>query len=249
MYFVFADHMDDDQIDDLKVEENKENLEVCSPVKWTAEPCNYDEIDDTNNDNKSADDQKRSLPKKTQFPSWTKFESFKNKKMTWPKFFKIPFLKNLFGRRGNDKKNPGLGQVLSPKALYPSGPPISINGNPCKIIQASSGGSSSSSMAPISNSSSGGSNSSSSRITAKRSGGSLNNNGELDLENLEYPDSPTSHKWFADNADLSPLTVLDNMNLKTEFPYSTGMYKLHILGILNTYHCRLILQTLKIVQN
>ena len=27
---------------------------------------------------------------------------------------------------------------------------------------------------------------------------------------------------FPDNADLSPLTVLDNMNLKTEFPYSAG---------------------------
>ena len=27
---------------------------------------------------------------------------------------------------------------------------------------------------------------------------------------------------FLDNADLSPLTVLDNMNLKTEFPYSAG---------------------------
>ena len=60
---------------------------------------------------------------------------------------------------------------------------------------------------------------------SKRSTGGLNsnnNNGELDLENLEYPDSPTSHKWFADNSDLSPLTVLDNINLKTEFPYSTG---------------------------
>merc|ERR1719262_585352 len=60
---------------------------------------------------------------------------------------------------------------------------------------------------------------------SKRSTGGLNNNnnnGELDLENLEYPDSPTSHKWFADNSDLSPLTVLDNINLKTEFPYSTS---------------------------
>jgi len=59
-------------------------------------------------------------------------------------------------------------------------------------------------------------------MTSKRTGGSFNNNGDLDLENLEYPDSPTSHKWFADNSDLSPLTVLDNINLKTEFPYSTS---------------------------
>ena len=85
----------------------------------------------------------------------------------------------------------------------------------------------------MSSSSAGGSSSASSRMGSKRSnaGGSLsnnnnNNNGELDLENLEYPDSPTSHKWFADNSDLSPLTVLDNINLKTEFPYSTGNIEL-----------------------
>ena len=96
-----------------------------------------------------------------------------------------------------------------------------------KIDSHSSGGSSTSGT-PMSSSSSGGSSSASSRMGSKRSnaGGSLsnnnNNNGELDLENLEYPDSPTSHKWFADNSDLSPLTVLDNINLKTEFPYSTG---------------------------
>ena len=40
---------------------------------------------------------------------------------------------------------------------------------------------------------------------------------QMDFENFEYPDSPTQ-KWLADNADLSPLTVLDNINLKTEFP-------------------------------
>eukprot|EP00095_Tigriopus_kingsejongensis_P006155 maker-scaffold40_size501252-snap-gene-0.17 protein:Tk06155 transcript:maker-scaffold40_size501252-snap-gene-0.17-mRNA-1 annotation:"protein ovo" len=43
--------------------------------------------------------------------------------------------------------------------------------------------------------------------------------GQLDLDNFEYPDSPTQ-KWLADNADLSPLTVLDNINLKSEFPYA-----------------------------
>merc|ERR1719150_772126 len=77
---------------------------------------------------------------------------------------------------------------------------------------------------PVSNAGSGGSSSGSSKMSSRKPGGlnSNNNNGELDLENLEYPDSPTSHKWFADNSDLSPLTVLDNINLKTEFPYSTG---------------------------
>ncbi|CAB4069460.1 unnamed protein product [Lepeophtheirus salmonis] len=48
-----------------------------------------------------------------------------------------------------------------------------------------------------------------------------NNNGILDFDNFDYPDSPTQ-KWLADNADLSPLTVLDNINLKTEFPYASN---------------------------
>ena len=228
--------MDDDQV--AVEEENKENIPVAVEALLPSiklEPCNYDEIDDCHQKTEPQSDNRRPFssskqPKKTQFPSWSKNESFKNKKrLSWQRKKEIPMWSRWQqnnGRRGNDKKHPGLGQVLSPKALYPSAPPprrISVQDQQdLKIVQASSGGSSSSSMAGISNSSSGGSNSSSSRITAKRSGGSLNNNGELDLENLEYPDSPTSHKWFADNADLSPLTVLDNMNLKTEFPYSTG---------------------------
>jgi len=131
------------------------------------------------------------------------------------------------------KKHPGLRQVLSPKALYSSGPPgyefkkLALTTDNAKMVSHSSGGSSSST--PMSSSSSAGGSSScsgSSRMGSKRSTGGLNHNnnhnGELDLENLEYPDSPTSHKWFADNSDLSPLTVLDNINLKTEFPYSTG---------------------------
>jgi len=135
------------------------------------------------------------------------------------------------------KKHPGLRQVLSPKALYPSAPPgykgvaPALTIDNAKMDSHSSGGSSTSGT-PMSSSSAGGSSSASSRMGSKRSnaGGSLsnnnNNNGELDLENLEYPDSPTSHKWFADNSDLSPLTVLDNINLKTEFPYSTGNIEL-----------------------
>merc|ERR1711976_165881 len=116
----------------------------------------------------------------------------------------------------NNGCNPGLRQVLSPKAVCSNGPPT--------MIQASQGSSSSSQISPSSSSSSGAgpSSNSSNRMTGKRTNGSFNNNGDLDLENLEYPDSPTSHKWFADNSDLSPLTVLDNINLKTEFPYSTS---------------------------
>jgi len=109
----------------------------------------------------------------------------------------------------------GLRQVLSPKAVCSNGPPM---------VQASQGSSGSSSQISPSSSNSGAgpSGNSSNRMSGKRSGGFTNNNGDLDLENLEYPDSPTSHKWFADNSDLSPLTVLDNINLKTEFPYSTS---------------------------
>ena len=58
--------------------------------------------------------------------------------------------------------------------------------------------------------------------------GSGNKNGggrasEMDLDGFEYPDSPTSQKWL-ENPDLIPLTVLDNINLKTEFPYATNTH-------------------------
>ena len=238
--FSFTDHMDeDDQKDssDAIIEENdKENFPEAFPNIWRPATTitthfdtsnSYDEIEDDENILLQKDQENlgpdldslqppKSSKKKTQFPSKSKSESFRNNKKTcWPsrknseKYFWN--LKNQERRHGNnDKKHrPGLGQVLSPKALYPSGPPRNFNvqdqksvgngNNNNKIVQAASGGSSSSSMsAPVSNSSSGGgSNSSSSRMNAKRTGGSLNNNGELDLENLEYPDSPTSHKWFA----------------------------------------------------
>ena len=133
-----------------------------------------------------------------------------------PKF--LHFFKKVFDKLRplwNNGCNPGLRQVLSPKACCSNGPPT--------MVQASQGSSSGSQISPSSSSSSGNpSSNSSNRMTSKRTGGSFNNNGDLDLENLEYPDSPTSHKWFADNSDLSPLTVLDNINLKTEFPYSTS---------------------------
>ena len=234
---------EDDQKDssDAIIEENnKENFPEAFPNIWRPATTitthfdtsnSYDEIEDDENillqkdqENLGPDHDSlqppKSSKKKTRFPSKSKSESSRNNKKTcWPtrknseKYFWN--LKNQERRHGNnDKKHrPGLGQVLSPKALYPSGPPRNFNvqdqksvgnGNNNKIVQAASGGSSSSSMsAPVSNSSSGGgSNSSSSRMNAKRTGGSLNNNGELDLENLEYPDSPTSHKWFAGKLGL-----------------------------------------------
>jgi hypothetical protein len=173
-------------------------------------------------------------PKKAKFPSWTKYQSFiKKSKITRRPERRLLSIQRFPRRNG---KHPGIRHVLSPKALYPGAPPKDHHGHQCwtacnggKIIQASGGGSSTSASAmPSSGGGSGGgsgssSNSSRMKRSANAGGSSLNNNnGELDLDNLDYPDSPTSHKWFADNSDLSPLTVLDNINLKTEFPYSTG---------------------------
>jgi hypothetical protein len=43
---------------------------------------------------------------------------------------------------------------------------------------------------------------------------------EVELDEFGYPDSPTQ-SWLAQNSDLSPLQILDNINLKSEFPYSS----------------------------
>jgi len=54
-------------------------------------------------------------------------------------------------------------------------------------------------------------------------GGNRNNNNEDDIDEIDQfgcPDSPTQ-QWLADNADLSPLQVLDNISLKSEFPSYT----------------------------
>ena len=40
------------------------------------------------------------------------------------------------------------------------------------------------------------------------------------VDEFGYPDSPTQ-SWLAQNSDLSPLQILDNINLKSEFPYSS----------------------------
>ena len=51
-------------------------------------------------------------------------------------------------------------------------------------------------------------------------GGNLTSMTEVDQ--FGYPDSPTQ-TWLAANADLSPLRILDNINLKSEFPYTISM--------------------------
>ena len=52
------------------------------------------------------------------------------------------------------------------------------------------------------------------------------NNGNMvdmsEVDQFGYPDSPTQ-SWLAANADLSPLRILDNINLKSEFPYTISM--------------------------
>ena len=134
-------------------------------------------------------------------------------------------------------RNPGIDQELSPEDLYPRPPSKSGKnvferfGNP-KVRSAangSSGGGSSSgdgSSGGSSGSSGGSGNGGYLKIGGSSSdglfgSGSSGKSSDIDLDQFDYPDSPTSHKWLTDNNDLSPLTVLDNINLKTEFPYAT----------------------------
>ena len=42
-----------------------------------------------------------------------------------------------------------------------------------------------------------------------------------EVDQFGYPDSPTQ-TWLAAHADLSPLRILDNISLKSEFPYSVA---------------------------
>ena len=170
----------------------------------------------------------------------------------WNKIFERPIrsdprsvkeLDPTFHRRKG--RHPAIEQQLSPKALY-SRPPSSADKSNKKVFgkfenpkfisaangSSSSGGNGSSSDGGSSGSSSSGGNGGGGgylKIGGNSSDGlfgSGGNNGgkssDLDLDQFDYPDSPTSHKWLADNNDLSPLTVLDNINLKTEFPYSSS---------------------------
>ena len=54
--------------------------------------------------------------------------------------------------------------------------------------------------------------------------GSSGGGGAVELAEVDqfgYPDSPTQ-TWLAAHADLSPLRILDNISLKSEFPYSVA---------------------------
>ena len=53
-------------------------------------------------------------------------------------------------------------------------------------------------------------------------GGQETGEGGPEVDQFGYPDSPTQN-WLAAHADLSPLRILDNINLKCEFPYSVSM--------------------------
>ena len=148
------------------------------------------------------------------------------------------------------RAHPGILQPLSPKALYPCQPPatrwvpkcfgipsfversvMNTNGSG-NTISSSNNGSNSSSSGNSGNGIGGGGLGMDSGLFGGGGGnvgkapGNGNKNGggrpsEMDLDGFEYPDSPTSQKWL-ENPDLIPLTVLDNINLKTEFPYATN---------------------------
>ena len=82
-----------------------------------------------------------------------------------------------------------------------------------------SGGSSSSSSArgggvegPTSNN--GFINNSGSKGGRSNGGGGDDPDEDMDLDQFQCPDSPTQ-SWLAENADLSPLQVLDNISLKS----------------------------------
>ena len=55
--------------------------------------------------------------------------------------------------------------------------------------------------------------------TGSSGGGGAVELGEVDQ--FGFPDSPTQ-TWLAAHADLSPLRILDNISLKSEFPYSVA---------------------------
>lgn len=54
--------------------------------------------------------------------------------------------------------------------------------------------------------------------------GNINNpsSGDLDIDQFDFPPNSPTQNWLAANADLSPLRILDNINLKTEFSYSAS---------------------------
>jgi hypothetical protein len=103
-------------------------------------------------------------------------------------------------------------------------------GIPAHTVGANGGGGGSSSGGGYSSGSSGGSarggggvegptsNGGGGFLGGSRQGGKRNSGGgeedDMDLDQFQCPDSPTQ-SWLAENADLSPLQVLDNISLKT----------------------------------
>ncbi len=145
-------------------------------------------------------------------------------------------------RRRTGGKRPWATEELSPMSLYSRPPPYAEQDNETGMGRGNNGGPTDSDSgrggadggggAPASGGGSdaaGGNNGTSANNNnnnnvVKRNGGGGGDDQQqqpMDFENFEYPDSPTQ-KWLADNADLSPLTVLDNINLKTEFPYAAA---------------------------
>ena len=132
------------------------------------------------------------------------------------------------------RKNPGIMHQLSPFSLYAKPPPRetpATNGGSGNGAGGNGSGGTGGFRTSNGGGINGGNNNSGSNENNgmfkngknfnKNNNNNNNNNDDLNFDNFEYPDSPTQ-KWLADNADLSPLTVLDNINLKTEFPYSAG---------------------------
>lgn len=168
--------------------------------------------------------------------------------------FQFLFRFRLIERRKRDGRR--LNQRLSPKALFPNQPPlfkvIVVTIDVKRWNQEGFKGCAAAASSTGSGSAAGGGNSGSAgngymrgyksgggSSAGKNNGGAgtgNNNEGEFDLGSFEYPDSPTSHKWLTDNPDLSPLTVLDNINLKTEFPYSANTTDIDKPPDLNGHH-------------
>jgi hypothetical protein len=157
--------------------------------------------------------------------------------------------KNVAPMRRKGSRNPGVMQELSPMSLYSRPPPphteeqrdnetgtgSSNSGNREQASDGTSNNSSNNNSSAEGNANNGTAGTPSSDgggdCSGNLGGGSKqgsDNSGDagqhqqpqqMDFDHYDYPDSPTQ-KWFADNGDLSPLTVLDNINLKTEFPYA-----------------------------
>lgn len=132
------------------------------------------------------------------------------------------------GSRGTKK----IQDELSPKSLFPTGPPntsysLNILNNP-KFTMTTNGSNSSGNGDSGSGGTFGASGNESSFVKNEGTsgtglfgtGGNSSKSNDVDIGQFDFPNSPNSHTWLTDNQILSPLTVLDNINLKTEFSYT-----------------------------